>query len=402
MISQQNWWQLSSIQIGGAICLPVIMIGHVLSQNYGFSSAILSILLGNGILLFLGLISAKMSYEKQKTTMENAKDYFGEKGVLFFSLTMILSLLGWYGIQLNMMSLSVLDLLSIDTKNSYFLNFLNITLGLLVTLVALWGIRALNFLADISMPLLLSTLAYAMFTVDKSDHISPHTLSFVGASAVIAMAIAVVIDLPTFFRHAQTCKDAYLSIFLIFGVTLPILEIIGVYLASGQSGGTILDVLKRQNGLTWNIWVASFLILAGWTTNNLNLYSGVICLEPLLKKQSERMCTLLIGGLGTLLSCLNLLNHLEIVLDIMGIFITSMGTVIIVRYIFSQFRLQLFAQEHHLWNLFAWGCGIICGFLGMKGISLTSIPVLDSALGACLGALLTPIRRGFYEKAQPG
>ena len=52
-MSRQNWWQLSSIQIGGAVCLPVIMVGHTLNQSYGFTSAVAAVLIGNFILLAL-------------------------------------------------------------------------------------------------------------------------------------------------------------------------------------------------------------------------------------------------------------------------------------------------------------------------------------------------------------
>src|SRR5689334_4893361 len=115
-LSRQDWWQLSSIQLGGIICLPVFMIGQTLSQTYGFTSAVASILLGNAILLFLGLAAAKMSHEKRKTTMENAVDFFGERGVAFFALSLSLSLLGWFAIQLNMMALGLIDLLALDTS----------------------------------------------------------------------------------------------------------------------------------------------------------------------------------------------------------------------------------------------------------------------------------------------
>lgn len=395
MIAQQNWWQLSSIQIGGAICLPVIMIGHFLCQTYGFTSSVIAILIGNGILLILGLISAKMSYEKKKTTMDNARDYFGEMGSSFFSLTMVFSLLGWFGIQLNMMSISMIDLLSLDSN---YLISLNTILGLLITFVALRGISAINLLANLSLPLLVLTLVYSLFTLKSKSEISHYPISIVGASSVIAMAIAVVIDLPTFFRHAKSCKHGFISIVIIFGLALPSLEIIGVYLSSGIAGGTILDVLKRQEGPFWNLWIGLFLILAGWTTNNLNLYSAVICLEPLLKNNSEKKRTLMIGVFGTLLSCFNLLDNIEIVLDIMGILITSMGTVIITRYLLSQFNHSHFFAQNHLWNILAWTLGISAGFFSLAGISFTTIPVLDAAIGAGLAALFIPNPKEIYEK----
>lgn len=399
MSNQQNWWQLSSIQIGGVICLPVILVGQTISQSYGFTSAVFSILIGNAILLFLGLISAKMSHESRKTTIDNALEYFGEKGVSFFALTMGVTLLGWFAIQLNMMSLSVLDLLAIEASRSIWLLFLNIFLGILITVVALYGLRALNILADLSLPLLIATLGYALFTVEEKAPLQEPAFSLGGVSLVIAIFIAGIIDLPTYFRHARSSKDGMISILIIFGLALPLLEIVGVYLASGYVEGSILDVLKRNNGVLWNLWIALFLILAGWTTNNLNLYSAVVCLESLLKKQTTRNCTLLAGGVGTFLSCFNLLNHLELALDLMGVLVASMGIVIITRYLIVQFNGPPISPNDERWHLVAWILGIAVGFYSLIGYSLTSIPVLDAAIGASLGTFLILTQRKSYEHA---
>ncbi len=397
-ITLQNWWQLSSIQIGGAICLPVLILGQTLSQTYGFVPAVICILIGNAILLLLGLAAAKMSYENRGTTVENALEYFGEKGVAIFAATMAISLLGWFGIQLNMMSLGVMDLLSMDAAQPMKIILLNISLGLIATATALYGIRALNLLANISLPLLFAMIGYALYTAENKDiPIPQHSFSLAGVSVVIAMSIAVVIDLPTYFRHACSAKDGMVSILIIFGIATPLLQIVGVLLAYGTAGGTILDVLKRENATLWNLWVSLFLVLAGWTTNNLNLYSGVVCLAVILKKHSKTSLTLLFGLLGSLLACFNLLNHLEFVLDIMGVLVASIGVVIITRYLIMQYMgLKITSQDQKL-HFLAWLLGVIIGFLSMAGFSLTSIAVLDSSLGASLGTLLILIPRGCYE-----
>ncbi|HEV8053168.1 MAG TPA: hypothetical protein VGP47_11800 [Parachlamydiaceae bacterium] len=396
----QNWWQMSTIQIGGVICLPVIMVGQALSQNYGFMSAVVSIIIGNAILLILGLVTVKMSVNNRKTTMQNAEEYFGSKGVSFFALAMIISLVGWFGIQLNMMSLGVLDLLSAKESKESWLLLLNISLGLLITFVALRGIKAFTILANLSLPFLLMTLGYAIYTVDPKEIILESIpFSFAGTSLVIALAIAMVTDLPTYYRHAKTPKDGLISISIIFALILPILEIVGVYLASGNSEGSILDVLKRDNEFLWNSWVALFLVLAGWTTNNLNLYSSAICLQSIMKKIPEKSATLYVGIAGTFLSCFNLLEHLEFVLDVVGIFIASMGSVVISRFLAAEYFGLMLTPKDHSKSLIAWTIGIAVGFISISGYSLTSIALLDAVLGAFIGTILTVNRKELYEKA---
>lgn len=400
MKNLQNWWQLSTIQIGGVICLPVIIVGQTLSQNYGFMSAIVSIIIGNAILLLLGLVTVKMSHGNRKTTMENAKEYFGSRGSSFFALAMVVSLVGWFGIQLNMISLGVLDLLSVIESKETSLFMLNIGLGLLITYVALQGIRSVSFLANLSLPFLMLTLGYALFTVEpKAVSHAPLSFSLGSASLVIALAIAMVTDLPTYYRHAKTSRDGLISISLIFVFVLPILEIIGAYLAQGNSSGSILDVLRRDGGYLWNSWVAIFLILAGWTTNNINLYSGAICLQSIFKSMSEKKATFFVGVVGTFLSCFNLLEHLEFALDVMGIFIASMGAVVLTRYLILEYAgLQLSARDHSL-CLIGWGVGMAIGVVSIQGYSLTSIALLDAVLGGSIGTILILSKKGSHEKA---
>lgn len=400
MKEHQNWWQISSIQIGGVICLPVIMIGQTLSQHYGFLSAVVSIIIGNAILLLLGLITAKMSHANRKTTMQNAEEYFGSRGVSFFAIAMIVSLVGWFGIQLNMMTLGVLDLLSVSDAREVWTVLLNLGLGLLITYVALNGIRAVSLLANVSLPFLLLTLGYAIFSVEPKNVLeSTHSFSLGGTSLVLALAIAFITDLPTYYRHARTSRDGLISITLICGFVLPVLEIIGVYLATGNSGGNILEVLKRENGALWNIWISLFLILAGWTTNNINLYSSAICLQSIFRNVSEKKATLCVGLAGTLLSSFDLLSNLELVLDAVGIFIASMGSVVLTRYLAASYFGFMISPRDHNRSLIAWTVGITVGFISILGYTLTSIALLDAVLGAFIGTMLTLSRVEVYEKA---
>lgn len=397
----QNWWTLSVIQIGCVICLPTIIVGQTLGQNYGFLPAMLAILFGNALLLILGLFTVKMCHANRKTTMENAAEYFGERGAKFFALAMIVSLVCWFGIQLDMMSLGVLDLLSIRENREQWQLFLNIGLGALMTVCILYGIRSISILANFSMPFLLFTLGYAFYSVEPKNIISePASFSFQGTSLVIALSIAFVVDLPTYYRFAKTSKDGLISISMIFVLILPILQMIGVYLTLGNADGNILEILKRENQTLWNIWVAIFLILAGWTTNNLNLYSSAVCLQTIMKKLSEKQALLYIGIAGTFFACFDLLKHFEFTLDLIGIFIAGMGSVVITRYLFLEYFGKRLTSMDYYNSMLAWLCGIVMGFFSIAGYTFTTIPLLDAVLGACAGTILFTLTRvEIYEKA---
>ena len=303
---QQTWLQMTSIKIGAAICLPVLMIGQQLGKTYGFGRAIAAIIIGNGLLFLLGLIKAKMSYENKANTIENAVGYFGSAGSKILALNMIISRIGWFAIQLSLMVLSVIK--SCELIMHIPLNPLPITivLGLIMTLVGLYGITALNRLCDLSMPLLLCTIAYLVYqayTTGVESVGGDFVDSYQGVSLVIAAAILAVVDLPTYYRFARSKKDSFISITLLFVVAIPALEAIGAYIGMRNGGANLIDSLTMHGSISGQIWILLFLVFAGWTTNNGNLYSAAVALERILPGRSLAVRTMIMGSIGTLAAC---------------------------------------------------------------------------------------------------
>ena len=93
---------LVSIEVGGAICLPIIMVGHKLVSAIGFTGSIAAIVLGNVILFCLALVAAKMSLERRKNTPENARDYLGPTGVQVLAVVLFIAKCCWFALQLNL------------------------------------------------------------------------------------------------------------------------------------------------------------------------------------------------------------------------------------------------------------------------------------------------------------
>lgn len=400
----QNWKQLASLQIGGVICLPVILIGQALSRSYGFSSAVCAILIGNLILLILACIAASMSFTEKKTTVQNAEVCFGRKGTLLFAVAMLMVMVGWFGIQLGLISLSVLDLLNIP-QTPGICGIANLCLGMLLTFVGMFGLRALTMLSDLSLPILCATLVYALYSKGAVMVPLEGAISFGGISLVIAAAIGAVVDLPTYFRHAVSKKDAYIGAFLTFGLALPLMELVGVYLSLDTASDNVLGMLKKEGNLIWNIWVALFFILAGWTTNNTNLYSGAISLDSIFPRWSHQARIWAIGGVGTLLACLDVLHHLELCLDLLGILVISIGGVLLQRYFLKMLKWKCHGSSASKTFMAASCIGVCAGIFSLCGwIHITSIPVLDAFMGAFLVTTmgLFSQQRKKYETAHSG
>jgi purine-cytosine permease-like protein len=375
----QTWLQLSSIQVGGSICLPVIMIGHVLSENYGFKTAVAAIAIGNLILLLLSLAATSRSAKERKSTVENASLYFGEQGSSLFAWLMVVCLLGWFAIQLNMMHESAWEIIRYAQLEWMPEMFLTIFIGGGITAVVVCGLSGMGWMASLCAPLLIATLGFALYQAPiPAETLKEEKIVWGSISLVMAVSIATVIDLPNFFRYARSQKDCVATLILLFGVATPLIEGIGVYFASSLPGSPLLEALKLNQTGFWTLWSVSFLLVGGWITNNTNLFSAVVSAEKLLPTLSEKKRTLVLGGLGTLLACANPAEYLEFVVNAMGIAVASMGGVIITGRLFPSVRAS---KSIVLSYPICWFSGAFIGYFALiVGPSITGIALMDAFL----------------------
>lgn len=306
MNQKQSWWQLLAIQAGGTLCPPILFIGRLLAEQYGWKGALLTIALGNGVLLLLGLLFAGMSTRRPLSTVEHAIYYFGPNGRWIFGSLMMISVLIWFGIQLNAMSLSLASL-GLD------FNVLNLGIGIVITGLMCFGMRTVKNLSFVTIPL----LVLVALNSERSEF-PDFEMSMAGIFMVIGANIAAVIDLPTFFRHARNTGDARKCVILLYGGILPLVEMTGSTLSQGN---WVFDV---------------FVVLSGWLTNNSNLYSAIASSYSLLGGLSLPLRAAILGTIGMTIACFNPLGHLEGVLDGLVIAIGGMGLLIVGCYLLEK------------------------------------------------------------------
>lgn len=368
-ITNQGWMRLAAVQMGGAVCLPIFIIGHALEKAYGLTSALFAICFGNLILMGIGIVLGLASAANRKSTAECAVDVFGVSGKSFFSLAMVISMMGWFAIQLNVMTLSMKEYLPEGSEI-----YCNVILGIVMCLFGLRGMKGLETLSNYSLPILVLTIGFAVFFAGDGpaeNKVSP-VFTFSGISFVIGAGIGAVVDLPTFFRHSRSQKDAFIAIAILFGLGLPLLEGVGVYLSYHSFGENIVEaLLTNESSVAWSLWILLFLLLAGWTTNNANLYSAEASMRIFFPKIGHKGSILILGIAGTFMSCMNFLENLEQFLSVVGVILSAMGAVLVVHYLFQN-------PISNNMSLFSWGLGTTAGFLSLAGVSFTDIPVLDA------------------------
>jgi cytosine permease len=374
-----RWFQLSTIQTGGAICLPVILLGQMLVAKFGLGAALTAILLGNLLVTLIGVGQAAMSIRYREITVVNARRYLGIRGATLYGAIYMVVAAGWFAVQLDLMGSSVSQLIGLPVA------FWNLVLGGLVTAVVLTGLRGLGRLATLSLPLLLATLGYTCYL--SGLPIAPlGEMKALAIGMVVAMEAGPIFNLPNFLSQARTKRDAMITVILVWGIMLPLIEMVGVCIGSASPGSDFFGALTAGGSLLWGAVVTLFLVFAGWTTNNNNLYGTALTLQALISRLGRRSAVLLYGSVATAISCLPLLDHFPLFLGTIGVSVGSVGSVVL-----SSFLLERFATAPIAMRLFAWGIGTAMGLLSLAQIfSLTGVAPLDAMITAALtNSLLT-------------
>lgn len=409
-IEQQNWRQLASVQVGGAICLPLLLVGYELAKQGNPISILFSIFWGNVLLFALALIAGSMSTKRNLTTVEHASLYFGPKGRLFFALTLSSSMLGWFAIQTQCMGSDLYHFIQKFQENGgshveSWKMMLSFVLAALMIAGAFWGLQFFTWMSHICIPSLLATIGYAVYQLGalawigelSFDQGSASLWNGKGISLVLASSMAATVDLPTFYRHADSRNAPIIASIANYLIAMPLIQIAGMCLYYGTQAPTISEALATQSSLPWKAWVLCFMLLAGWTTNNINLYSAALSFRSLYKEMRFSTAMGLVGVAGSLLVFIPVLEQFALVLDFMGIFVVAMGGVMFMAYLLEGYAIEI--KSPFVW--LAWFAGISAGLSVLIWPHWGSgAPVLDAGLIAMLALLLIQLFDALFRHTQ--
>ena len=222
------------------------------------------------------------------------------------------------------------------------------------------------------------------FGIEALAQMQPATpFSFLQGVAVAVGGFAVGgVIAADYSRYAKNRKGSAIS--SIVGVwPLGILLIIGGAIMSAVAGTYDMTAVLTQLGLP--VIGLIVLILATWTTNTVNAYSGGLALTNLfnLKDNKRALTTAIAGGIGTLLAVLGILNYFITFLLILTAGITPLAGVMIADYwIRKKGNPQNWAPAKGIrWTaIVAWLAGGVVGYFVTWGISAVNAIVVAMAL----------------------
>jgi cytosine permease len=153
-------------------------------------------------------------------------------------------------------------------------------------------------------------------------------------------------------------------------------------------------------GLSWIVFL--MMMFATWAANDCNLYSSSLSLAAVLPKIARSHLAIVAGIVGILLAEFHVAEHMISFLTLLGILIAPISGVFVINALGRKQMISSDELEHMPdWRqgpLLAWFCGAALGFiatpkaaLGLGLIQLTTLPTLDSVLGATIVMLAIKI-----------
>lgn len=367
---RQSWGSIAMVWIGSMICVPALMVGGMLGSGMSLGACALAIIIGYALICVFMSFMGMLGCDTGLPTSLMAAGALGEKGAKYIISTILaVSCIGWFGIQAAVCGASFSSMFAEITGVAIPAWIASIIWGVIMLITACFKFSGLKWLNKIAVPLLLVVLAYTTVYTLVNGGVS--ALASYEPASPISFVTAVSLTIGTFVvgsaisgdycRFAKSRKDVVKS--SVVGV-LPAglaMLLIGAIL-SICTGSYDISVVLSSSGLPVIGLIA--LILATWTTNVSNAYSGGLSLSVLLSQNEEksRFTTAVAGIIGTILAAVGILNSLQGFLSLLTAFVPALiGTMVADYWILGKGKKENFQlrQGFHLPGMISFIAGAL-------------------------------------------
>jgi cytosine permease len=270
----------------------------------------------------------------------------------------------------------------------------------MMTVTTLVGLRAINTLSTIIVPILAAVCLLMLWESLKHGsvgsilaHAPLEGLSFGDTvSSVVGGFVVGAVIMPDTCRFIEKPRGAVWTAVLTYFVSSVIVTVIGGLAALATGKVEILDLM-----LFMGLGGGAFVIVLGgsWILNALNLYSAALSIGVAVPQSRREITTLVAGLAGSLLAFLQILDHFLTFLFYLSIVFVPIASIIIVD--FFLFRRAAYTgaalnsiKPVEVAALVAWGAGACIAVLGSAGyLRISGIAAIDAMVAAAVvyGAL---------------
>ena len=373
--------------------LPTFIVGIEVSSGVGADLALAAILGGALVIFLIGWLMGSIGTRTGFNSYLLVRLAFGDAGARIVNLVFSISLLGWFGINLNLFGLAVAGL----AKELFGVIppelFITIIASLFITVTTIIGFRAINLVSMLMIPVL-AFVAVALLLTTISHSVPVVVVSQVdlslgdGISAIVGSIVIGSIIMPDITRFLRTSGGALLTSGTSYMIAQPFVMWVAANAAMILGADDIISIM-----LTLGLGIGAFsIIIAGsWVLNALNLYSAVLGVTASFPGLSARAVTVVLGVIGVTAGLMNILDSfVTFLLYLSIVFIPVAGVIIIDHFIARPevYRVTQVEDNQPLnrYGLLAWFAGAAIALATSEGFvgSVTSVAALDAMLTAAV------------------
>ena len=298
--ARKGFWNMFFVMLGFTFFSASMSVGAKLGNGLDLSGFIWACVIGGvilsaycGVLAFIGA-STGLNMDLL------CRRAFGTKGSYLSSFLLGFTQIGWFGVGVAMFSIPAAQLLGINEW------ILTIVAGLLMTATAATGMKALEIVSYISVPLIVILGVYSMVTATAEGgglvaifgQSAGGITLFTGIGYVIGSFISGGTATPNFIRFAKDRKIAVWTTVIAFFLGNTLMFCFGAVGGAFTGADDIFYVMIAQ-GLA----IPALVVLGAniWTTNNNALYTGGLALSNITGKPMKYL-TWAAGIIGTALA----------------------------------------------------------------------------------------------------
>lgn len=335
----QSWQNLAFVWAGAMICVPSLMIGGTLVSGMSFLQTIIVGFLGYLLIVALMVLQGMQGVDLHQSTVQMASQVFGKVGSQkVISLLLMIACLGWFGLQANVCGQAFTSFLAIY-EITVPVQVSSLFWGIVMLLSALYGIRFLNLLNHVAVPILVVTCLYGVFASVRADEFSQIFQHAGDGSVNVSAGLAITIGsfalgaviAGDYSQYCRTRSDVIKA--ACFGILPSGVFMIGVGALLTITAGTadVVEVFLRVGSPILGV-VA--LLLATWTTNAVNAFSGGLALIHVfdIPKAKEKLAIAVSGGIGTCLAVFGILDYFVPMMSVLSAMIPAVAGVMVASY----------------------------------------------------------------------
>lgn len=386
------WPRVAAVGAMVAFSLPTFVTGLEVGAGLSPVNTVWALLWGSIIIVIIGAVMGVIGAKTRMSSYLLVRVAFGDGGASFVNIAFAISLLGWFGVNINLFMDAVAglgrDVWAIELPPVGLAIFASVCM----TVTTLIGFKAINILASLLVPILaivtillvkfaLSTQTLSeVFAVEKAENL---TLGE-GISAVVGAIIIGAIILPDITRFVKHWSGAIYTAVIAYIVVQ--MAVMGAAALAGATSGKN-DILAIMLDLNLGIGAFIIVIAGSWVLNSLNLYSAVLSMKATFPTLKTVFLTITLGVIGVVAALMNILDSFVTFLFYLSVIFIPVAGVLIIDALFirpNAYRIETLTDNRRLnWKAFtAWAIGAVIAVLASEGIipTLTKIAAIDAVI----------------------